>query len=106
MFPLGGAMRIGLVGLGRMGQGMGARLLSGGHDLLVYNRTPGKAGELKKAGATSAKTVAAACNGRELVISMVADDAALNDVTLGVGGIRESLEKDAVHVSMGTHSAG
>jgi 3-hydroxyisobutyrate dehydrogenase-like beta-hydroxyacid dehydrogenase len=99
-------MRIGLVGLGRMGQGMAARLLSGGHELLVYNRTAGKAGELEKAGAAVAPTVAAACKDREVVISMVADDTALNEVALGAGGIRESLPKDAVHVSMGTHSAG
>jgi len=106
MFAFGGAMRIGLVGLGRMGQGMGARLLSGGHELLVYNRTSGKSVDLEKAGAQVASTVAAACKDREIVISMVADDAALNEVTLGSGGIRGSLAKDAVHVAMGTHSAG
>src|SRR5262252_9206613 len=99
-------MRIGLIGLGRMGQGMGARLLSGAHELLVYNRTAGKAKDLEKAGATVATTVAAACKERQIVISMVADDAALNDVTLGAGGIRASLPKHAIHVSMGTHSAG
>jgi 3-hydroxyisobutyrate dehydrogenase len=65
---IGGAMRIGLVGLGRMGQGMGARLLSGGHELLVYNRTAGKSADLEKAGATAAPTVAAACKDREIVI--------------------------------------
>jgi 3-hydroxyisobutyrate dehydrogenase-like beta-hydroxyacid dehydrogenase len=96
-------MRIGLVGLGRMGQGMGARLLSGGHELLVYNRTAGKSGDLEKAGATVAATVAAACKDREIVISMVADDAALNEVA---AGIQASLPNGAVHVSMGTHSAG
>ena len=106
MLRFGGVMRIGLVGLGRMGRGMGARLLSGSHELVVYNRTAGKAGDLEKAGATAASTVAAACKDREIVISMVADDAALNDVTLGAGGIRASLSKDAVHVAMGTHSAG
>ena len=99
-------MKIGLVGLGRMGRGMGARLLSGSHDLLVYNRTAGKSADLEKTGAKVAGTVAAACNNREIVISMVADDAALNEVTLGAGGIRASLPKDAVHVAMGTHSAG
>jgi 3-hydroxyisobutyrate dehydrogenase-like beta-hydroxyacid dehydrogenase len=106
MFPFGGVMRIGLVGLGRMGQGMGARLLSGSHELLVYNRTAGKSGDLERAGAIAAPTVAAACKDCEIVISMVADDAALNDVTLGAGGIRASLPKDAIHVAMGTHSAG
>jgi 3-hydroxyisobutyrate dehydrogenase-like beta-hydroxyacid dehydrogenase len=106
MFPLGGVMKIGLVGLGRMGQGMGVRLLSGSHELLVYNRTAGKAGDLEKAGAAAVSTVAAACKDREIVISMVADDAALTDVTLGPAGIRASLPKDAIHVAMGTHSAG
>jgi 3-hydroxyisobutyrate dehydrogenase-like beta-hydroxyacid dehydrogenase len=99
-------MKIGLVGLGRMGQGMGARLLGAGHELVAYNRTPGKSADLEKAGAKAASSLAAACKDRDLVISMVADDAALNEVALGAGGIRESLAKDAVHVAMGTHSAG
>ena len=99
-------LRIGLVGLGRMGQGMGGRLLSAGHELLGYNRTAGKAADLEKAGAKVASTVAAACKDRDLVISMVADDLALNEVALGTGGIRASLGSGAVHVAMGTHSAG
>src|SRR5689334_10890684 len=98
-------MRIGFIGVGRMGQGMSARLLSGGHDLLIYNRTSGKTGDLEKAGAKVAPTIADACRGRELVISMVADDVALDEVTLKRGGVRDSLEKNAVYVSMGTHSA-
>ena len=44
LIPLifGGFMRIGFIGLGRMGQGMASRLLGGGHELLVYNRSAGK----------------------------------------------------------------
>ena len=99
-------MKIGLVGLGRMGQGMGGRLIGGGHDLAVYNRSGGKTADLEKAGATVASTVAMVCKDRDLVISMVADDAALENVTLGEGGIRSTLAKDAVHIAMGTHSAG
>jgi 3-hydroxyisobutyrate dehydrogenase-like beta-hydroxyacid dehydrogenase len=98
-------MKVGLIGLGRMGQGMGQRLLGGGHDLLVFNRTPGKAADLEKAGARRAATVADACKDRDVVITMVADDAALNDVALGPGGIRQSLAKGGIHVAMGTHSA-
>jgi 3-hydroxyisobutyrate dehydrogenase-like beta-hydroxyacid dehydrogenase len=41
-------------GLGRMGVPMAARLLDAGHDLRVWNRTPGKAGTLIDAGATEA----------------------------------------------------
>ncbi len=99
-------MRIGFIGLGRMGQGMAARVLGGGHDLLVYNRTAGKTAELAGGGAKVTANIADACRDRDLVISMVADDAALEAITLGQGGVRENLSKDAVYVSMGTHSAG
>ena len=98
-------MKVGLIGLGRMGQGMGQRLLGGGHDLLVFNRTAGKAADLEKAGAKTAATVADACKDRDIVITMVSDDAALNEVALGAGGIRQSLPRGGVHVAMGTHSA-
>ena len=99
-------MKIGFIGLGRMGQGMASRLLGGGHDLWLYNRTAGKTAELTKSGATLAGNIAEVCSGRDLVISMVADDAALEAVTLGPGGVRENLSKGAVYCSMGTHSAG
>ena len=98
-------MKVGLIGLGRMGRGMGERLLGGGHDLLVFNRTAAKAADLEKAGARRAVSVADACRDREIVISMVSDDAALDDVALAAGGIRDSLAKGHVHVAMGTHSA-
>ena len=99
-------MKIGFIGLGRMGQGMAARVLGGGHDLLVYNRSAGKSSDLAKAGAKVAANIADVCKDRDLVISMVADDAALDQTTLGPGGVRESLPKSAVYVAMGTHSAG
>jgi 3-hydroxyisobutyrate dehydrogenase-like beta-hydroxyacid dehydrogenase len=99
-------MKIGFIGLGRMGQGMAARVLGGGHDLLVYNRSAGKSADLAKAGAEVAATIAEVCKNRDIVVSMVADDAALDAITLGPGGVREGLSKDAVYVSMGTHSAG
>jgi 3-hydroxyisobutyrate dehydrogenase-like beta-hydroxyacid dehydrogenase len=99
-------MKVGFIGLGRMGQGMGQRILDAGHELVVYNRTPEKAANLQKAGARVAVSVADACRDRDVVITMVADDAALNEVTLAPGGIRDSLSKSAVHVAMGTHSAG
>ncbi len=98
-------MKIGFIGLGRMGQGMSARLLTGGHDLLVYNRSPGKTADLEKAGAKVAPTIEAVCLDRELVLSMVADDAALNQIALEPGGVRDSLPEGAIHVAMGTHSA-
>ena len=97
-------MHVGFIGLGRMGQAMSARILGGGHDLVAYNRTPGKTSDIAKAGARIAVSIAAACEGRDVVISIVADDAAVKEVTLGAGGVRESLPAGAIHVVMGTHS--
>ena len=99
-------MRIGFIGLGRMGQGMASRLLGAGHDLLIYNRTAGKTADLAKSGAKVAGSIAEVCRERELVISMVADDNALETVTFNPGGVRDSLAKDSIYCSMGTHSAG
>jgi len=99
-------LRVGFIGLGRMGQGMANRILAAGHDLIVFNRTPEKAAELVKAGAVLAPSVAAACEGREIVITMVTDDAALREVYHGRGGIRESLSTGEIHLAMGTHAVG
>jgi 3-hydroxyisobutyrate dehydrogenase-like beta-hydroxyacid dehydrogenase len=97
-------LRVGFVGLGRMGQAMASRILGAGHDLVVFNRTPERATELVKAGATLAPSVKAACENREIVITMVSDDAALREVTLSAGGIRESLSSGEIHLAMGTHA--
>src|ERR1700712_2955134 len=97
-------MNVGFIGLGKMGQGMTRRILGGGHDLIVYNRTKDKAADLAGAGGTVATSVADACRGREVVITMVADDHAVNEVTLGPGGLRDSLAAGTIHLCMGTHS--
>lgn len=99
-------MKIGFIGLGRMGQGIANRVLGGGHDLVVYNRTPAKAAGLGKAGAKIATSIASACEGREIVITMLADDAALGEVALAKGGLRDSLPAGAIHMAMGTHGVG
>jgi 3-hydroxyisobutyrate dehydrogenase-like beta-hydroxyacid dehydrogenase len=93
-------MKVGFIGLGRMGQAMAARLLGGGHELVVYNRSRDKAAELEKNGAKVAGSIAEACKGREVVISMVSDDKALTEV---VKDISANLDKGAIHVAMGTH---
>ncbi|MEP7306751.1 MAG: NAD(P)-dependent oxidoreductase [Acidobacteriota bacterium] len=97
-------MNVGFIGLGKMGQGMTRRILGGGHDLIVYNRTKEKAADLASAGAALATTIADACRGRDVVITMVADDKAVTQVTLDAGGLRESLAAGAIHLCMGTHS--
>lgn len=71
---------IAFCGLGRMGLPMAARLLDAGHDVRVWNRTPGKAGSLVDAGATEAGSPAVAAAGAEVVVTMLADPAAVEDV--------------------------
>lgn len=96
-------IKVGFVGIGRMGSAIAARVLGGGHELLVYNRTPEKTAELASAGASVAPSIAEACSGREVVMTMVADDSALRAVVLDEGGLRDSLPAGAIHVVMGTH---
>jgi 3-hydroxyisobutyrate dehydrogenase-like beta-hydroxyacid dehydrogenase len=95
-------MKVGFIGLGRMGQAIASRILGGGHDLVVYNRTRAKAAELEKGGAKLAASVAEAAAGRDVVFTMLTDDAALKEVT--EGGLIASLPKGAIHAPMGTHS--
>jgi len=95
-------MKVGFLGLGRMGQAMAGRVLGGGHDLVLYNRTRDKCAELEKAGAKVAASMTEACRGREAVISMLTDDKALHEVVKA--GIVPGLAKGAIHVAMGTHS--
>jgi 3-hydroxyisobutyrate dehydrogenase-like beta-hydroxyacid dehydrogenase len=93
-------MKIGFIGLGNMGSGIAANLLKSGHQLSVYNRTTSKADPLVKQGATCAAHVADACRG-EVVMTMLADDQALESVTFGDGGIVSALAEGAIHVFSG-----
>lgn len=97
-------MKVGFIGLGRMGQAMARRVLDAGHDLVVYNRSPDKANELRDAGAKVADSISAVTEDREVVITMVTDDAALEEVARGDGGLVASLPNGVVHMAMGTHS--
>src|SRR5947199_9502745 len=83
-------MKVGFIGLGHMGAGMAGRLLQAGHEVTVYNRTPSKAQELVDRGARLAARVADACRG-DAVITMLADDGAVEGVVFGEGGVLQSL---------------
>ncbi|MDI3313605.1 MAG: NAD(P)-dependent oxidoreductase [Mycobacterium sp.] len=96
-------MDIGVIGLGNMGRGMAANLVAAGHRVTVYNRTPGKADDLVHQGATLAGTIAEACGG-DAVLTMLADDRAVETVTVGEHGILASLAPGATHVSSSTIS--
>jgi 3-hydroxyisobutyrate dehydrogenase-like beta-hydroxyacid dehydrogenase len=97
------AMDIGFIGLGNMGSGMAANLLAAGHRLTVYNRSPAKMEALIQQGARPARTVANACGG-QVVMTMLADDAAVDDVVFGEDGMLAALAPGATHVSSSTIS--
>ena len=96
-------MDIGFIGLGNMGSGMASNLLQAGHGVTAYNRSQDKVDALAAHGAHPARTVAEACGG-EAVVSMLANDAAVEAVTFGADGIIENLADGAVHVSSSTIS--
>jgi 3-hydroxyisobutyrate dehydrogenase-like beta-hydroxyacid dehydrogenase len=96
-------MKLGFIGLGHMGSGMAANLAKAGHDVSVFNRSPGRAAGLVGLGAREVTSVAAACDA-EAVITMLADDEAASDIVLGSAGLVAHLPKGAIHVSMSTIS--
>ena len=96
-------MKIGFIGLGHMGAGMAANLLKAGHDVTVYNRTRTKVEALVAQGAKAAASVSDACRG-DAVITMLANDDAVERVVFGDGGIIGSLPTGAPHISSSTIS--
>jgi len=94
--------KITLIGLGKMGAAMGYRILEAGFPLTVFNRTQSKAQPLVEKGAIYADTVQSAVADADIILSSLLDDQSVFDVTLGEGGIIESMRKSAVHVGMAT----
>lgn len=86
-----------------MGAGMATRLCQAGYALTVFNRSPQRMQPLLALGAKGATNIAGACNA-DVVITMLADDAALESIALGPGGILENLKPGAIHISCSTVS--
>lgn len=97
-------MKVGFIGLGNMGTGMARNLIRAGHNVTVYNRTRSRAEALRPDGATVAASAADAASGAEAVITMLSDDAALEDVMFGAGRVLQAMAAGAVHVSASTIS--
>src|SRR3984885_13055347 len=98
-------MDVGFIGLGHMGAPMARNMLKAGHHLIVYNRTRSKVETLAREGAQIAERVADACQG-EVLITMLADDPAVEGVVFGDRGAHSALRRDAIHISMSTISVG
>ena len=96
-------MKISFIGFGSMGLPMAKNLLNAGHELAVYNRTRKRTEALGK-GARVAGSPREATQGVELLITMLADDAALESVMFGDQGALAGLKSGAIHASMSTIS--
>src|SRR6266571_1017899 len=97
-------MKVGFIGLGSMGLPIARHVLQAGHTVVVYNRTRSRADALKPLRPTVADSPAAAARGAEVLVTMLADDAALEDVMLGSSGALPALARGAIHMSMSTIS--
>jgi 3-hydroxyisobutyrate dehydrogenase-like beta-hydroxyacid dehydrogenase len=93
---------VGLVGVGAMGSRLARRLLDAGHEVVVWNRTSEKTQSLVDAGAIQAPTPAALTRRSDVVITMVADPAALKAVMQGREGILAGVGHDLTLLEMST----
>lgn len=93
---------VAVLGLGAMGHAMAARLLQAGHDLRVWNRTPGRDEDLVAGGAARATTPADAVRDVEVAITMLTDPPALEEVLFGTGGAASALPRTATLIEMST----
>ena len=98
------AMKIGFIGLGRMGVGMARNLLRAGHTVAVFNRSREKSEALASGGARVASSPADACRDAEAVMTMVADDLAVEEIVFGKDGIASAMKQSCIHVSHSTIS--
>ncbi|HEY0321480.1 MAG TPA: NAD(P)-dependent oxidoreductase [Pyrinomonadaceae bacterium] len=98
-------MKVGFIGLGNMGSAIARNLIEAGHSLTVYNRTRSRADEFaSSSGVRVAETPADAATDAEALITMLADDRAVEDVIFSPGNAIEALPANAVHISMSTIS--
>ncbi|WP_214413925.1 NAD(P)-dependent oxidoreductase [Sphaerisporangium fuscum] len=79
-------MRTAVLGMGAMGRALAGRLLAHGHEVIVWNRTPGRAAELVEAGAAEASSPAQATREAEVALMSLADDRAVLDVVERLSG--------------------
>jgi 3-hydroxyisobutyrate dehydrogenase-like beta-hydroxyacid dehydrogenase len=97
-------LQVGFIGLGSMGLAIARSVLKAGHQLTVYNRTRSRADELAPEGARVAESPAAASRAAEIVMTMVADDHALEQIVFAEEGVLSALPAESVHVSLSTVS--
>jgi 3-hydroxyisobutyrate dehydrogenase len=95
---------VAFLGLGVMGSGMAARLIGAGIPVVAWNRSASRAEALQRHGASVAASPAEAAAHADVIISMVADDAASRDVWLGPRGALTSARPDTIAIESSTVS--
>ena len=100
--------KIGLIGLGLMGRPMGLNLLKAGHSLTVWNRTASRADQLVAAGATLAKSPREVAAASDILLTIVSDPPALEEVLWGHPGQNdgavEGLKPGSIYIDSSTVS--
>jgi 2-hydroxy-3-oxopropionate reductase len=96
------AETVGFIGLGIMGKPMAENLIEAGYDLVAYNRTSEKAGELD--GATVAETPREVAEQSDITITMLPDSPQVQEVLAGEDGVLEGIKEGALIVDMSTIS--
>ena len=97
-------MNISLLGLGHMGTAIAERLLGAGHSVTVYNRTRAKAESLAGLGATVVDDMTGLLSTNTICITVVSDDAALEEVAAGPGGVLARARAGSILIDMSTVS--
>lgn len=95
-------MKIGLIGTGRLGGGMVERLISVGHDVYIWNRSPEKAQHLVKLGASLMTSPAMVAQASEITLSVLTDAPAIDAVYSGPNGILSANVKGKIFIEMST----
>ncbi|HSN93044.1 MAG TPA: NAD(P)-dependent oxidoreductase [Anaeromyxobacteraceae bacterium] len=95
-------LRIGFIGLGTMGAPIANNLRKAGHDVTVWNRTASRADHVVKKGAKLARTARECASGKDVVLTCVSDEKALDAVLDGPDGILSGLAEGDVLVDLST----
>jgi len=101
--------KIGVIGLGLMGRPMAMNLVKAGHSVTVWNRTASRADELVNAGATLAQSPREVAAAADVLITMVSDPSALEEVLWGTDGNKDAaafpaLKPDSTYIDSSTIS--
>ena len=98
------AEKVGFIGLGIMGKPMAKNLMQAGYELAVHNRSPEKAQELAREGATAAESPREVAGQSDIIITMLPDSPDVREILIGEGGVLEGIEEGALVVDMSTIS--